>query len=189
MALGRGMVLDAETLSRLYAEHAESLLGFFMRRVFDPEAAMDLVAETFAAAFADRRRFRGGDDRDALAWLFGIARHRALNHSRRAGRERRALRRLGFERRPLTSEEYERIEQLAGFGDVRDELAHALSKLGGQQQDALRLRIIEERPYAEVAAELGVTEQTARARVSRALAVLRETPALRTLIERHESTV
>ncbi|HEY3774967.1 MAG TPA: sigma factor-like helix-turn-helix DNA-binding protein [Solirubrobacteraceae bacterium] len=42
-----------------------------------------------------------------------------------------------------------------------------------QHRDALRLRVVEERPYPEVARVLGISEQAARARVSRGLRSLR----------------
>jgi RNA polymerase sigma-70 factor (ECF subfamily) len=87
---------------------------------------------------------------------------------------RQALQRAGFERRELTDPEYERIEQLAGLGELRDQVAAGLDGLNEEQRRAVTLRIIEERPYPEVAAELGVSEQTARARVSRAVGALRE---------------
>jgi RNA polymerase sigma-70 factor, ECF subfamily len=38
-----------------------------------------------------------------------------------------------------------------------------------EQGDALRLRVIDERSYPEIAETLGVSEQAARARVSRGL--------------------
>jgi DNA-directed RNA polymerase specialized sigma24 family protein len=53
----------------------------------------------------------------------------------------------------------------------------------------LQLRVVEERPYAQVAAALGVSEQTARARVSRALAAMRALPAVQTLIEAHDRAI
>jgi hypothetical protein len=42
------------------------------RRTFDPDVAVDLVAETFARAFVQRRRFRGGTDCEQAARLYGI---------------------------------------------------------------------------------------------------------------------
>jgi RNA polymerase sigma-70 factor (ECF subfamily) len=45
----------------------------------------------------------------------------------------------------------------------------ALSGLPEDQREAVTLRVIEGRPYREVAEELGCTETTARARVSRSL--------------------
>ncbi|MGO9972674.1 MAG: RNA polymerase sigma factor [Solirubrobacteraceae bacterium] len=66
----------------------------------------------------------------------------------------------------LAEVDYERVERLADLGGVRAELAEALRGLSQQQREALRLRVIEERPYREVAQRLGISEQTARARVS-----------------------
>ena len=51
---------------------------------------------------------------------------------------------------------------------------------------ALRLRVVEGRSYAEVAEELGISEENARARTSRALRILRESPGLRELKEATE---
>ena len=64
------MPLAADDFADLYDRHARTLVLFFQRRTYDPEAAVDLMAETFAAAFADRRSFRGGEA-DAVGWLFG----------------------------------------------------------------------------------------------------------------------
>src|SRR4051794_41268595 len=89
------MPLDADAIADLYDQHARALLAFLARRAADPEAAVDLLAETFAAAFKDRRRFRGDDP---LPWLYGIARHQLAGYFRRGRVERRGLGRLGGER-------------------------------------------------------------------------------------------
>jgi RNA polymerase sigma-70 factor (ECF subfamily) len=47
-----------------------------------------------------------------------------------------------------------------------------LEELPGDQREAIRLRVVDERPYDEVAAVLGINEATARARVSRGLRAL-----------------
>jgi DNA-directed RNA polymerase specialized sigma24 family protein len=56
---------EPEAFGVLFERHAEDLLRYFARRTLDPEAAAELTAETFAQAFASRRRFRdrglGGD--------------------------------------------------------------------------------------------------------------------------------
>jgi RNA polymerase sigma factor (sigma-70 family) len=183
------MTLDADALARLYAAHAEAMLGFFMRRTYEPEASLDLVAETFACAFADRERCRGADEREQAAWLYGIARHRLIDFYRRGKVERAALDRLGFHRRALTDDEYERAEELADLDEVRQRLLAGLHGLGEEQRVALRLRVVEERSYAEVARALAVSEQTARARVSRALRAMRDSQALSVLAAEGEEHV
>jgi RNA polymerase sigma-70 factor (ECF subfamily) len=69
----------------------------------------------------------------------------------------------------LTDEEFERFEELSGLQTLREDVAALLLELPDEHREALRLRVVEEREYAEVAAALGIAEPAARARVSRAL--------------------
>jgi RNA polymerase sigma-70 factor (ECF subfamily) len=153
----------------LYDSSAERLLVYFTRRTLDPDAALDLWAETLAQAFGSWRRFRGSTEEDAIAWLYGIARRQWAGYLRRGYAERRALTRLGLERPTIDEADLERLIDLAGLEALRDRVGAALTGLPAEQQDALRLRVVEELPYPEVAARLNVTEPTARARVSRGL--------------------
>lgn len=155
--------------SRVYAAQASALLAFFARRTFDVEVARDLTAETFAEAFEHRKRFRGRTDPEAAAWLYGIARHQLGRYVRKGVVQRKAVGRLGIEVPALSEDDHDRIVDLAGLADVRRTVAEAFASLPPQQREALRLRIIDEHAYPDVAAALGVSEQTARARVSRAL--------------------
>src|ERR1039458_8093742 len=84
------MALDLDDIDRLYRGHAAYLLRFFVQRTMQPEVAVDLVGETFAQAFADRAKFRGRGDGEALAWVFGIARHELSDYFRRGVVERRS---------------------------------------------------------------------------------------------------
>jgi RNA polymerase sigma factor (sigma-70 family) len=161
--------MTPDEIDDLYRSHAERMLAFLSRRTLDPDAAIDLLAETFATALTDRRSYRGRSDAEAVGWLYGIARHQLSGWYRRGAVERRAMTKLGIERRELTEVEYERIVELAGLEDLRGRVADEVDRLGDESRSALRLRVVEECSYAEVAAALGVTEQTARARVSRAL--------------------
>ena len=112
-------------------------------------------------------------DADALAaWVFGIARNVLNEALRRGAAERRALRRAGVQSPVLDGEELVRIEELAALGELRAAVAGALADLAAEQRDAVRLRVVEELDYAAVAGRLGISEQAARARVSRGLRAL-----------------
>jgi RNA polymerase sigma-70 factor (ECF subfamily) len=161
--------LTSDDIAALYRRHARTMLAFFARRTLDPDAALDLVAETFAIAIEQRARFRGRTDDEAAGWLYGIARHLVGGWYRRGAVERRAMHRLGIVHRDITEGEYDRVVELAGIEEARRLVAARLGDLDGAARLALRLRVVEERSYEEVAAALGVSEQTARARVSRAL--------------------
>jgi RNA polymerase sigma-70 factor (ECF subfamily) len=157
-----------EAFGELYDRHAEALLRFFVRRTFDPEAAAELTAETFAEAFVSRTRFvpQGGG---AGAWLYGIARHQLSRFQRRGAVDARARRRLGMPLRELSDEDYDRIEELMDTKEVRGQVADAFALLPADQRQAVNLRVVEGRTYDEVAALTGASQQTARARVSRGL--------------------
>jgi RNA polymerase sigma-70 factor, ECF subfamily len=160
--------------SRFYREHVDGLLIFFTRRCFDPQIALDLTAETFAQAFASRRGFRGEEPAEAAAWLYAIARRQLARYFERGSVGRRLSRRLAGGVPVASDVELERIEELASMGEVRSLLREQLERLEPGQREALWLRVVEEEPYASVAQRLGISEQAARARVSRALRTLSE---------------
>ena len=51
---------DAEAFGVFYRRHAAALLAYLAYRTRDAEEAVDPMAETFAAAFAARRRYPPG---------------------------------------------------------------------------------------------------------------------------------
>jgi RNA polymerase sigma factor (sigma-70 family) len=166
--------LTDEHLAAAYRRDGKRLLVWLTRRTYDAQLAVDLVGETYARALEARRRFTGDPaDGDALsAWTWGIARNVLHDALRRGRAERRALRRLGAEPPHLEAEELRRIEELAELGSLRAALAGALEELSSEQREAVRLRIVDELAYPVVAARLGISEQAARARVSRGLRIL-----------------
>lgn len=169
---GQRPLASIDDFSILFESHSREVLRFFARRILDPELAMDLTAETFAQALISRRRFRGSTPEEAQAWLFGIARNQLGSFLRKGIAERRAMKKLGIESPELTQEAHDRVIELAGIARQRVALTAALETLSESQRDALQLRVVDELPYADVAERLGISSQTARARVSRALAAL-----------------
>jgi RNA polymerase sigma factor (sigma-70 family) len=163
---------DADAFAALYDREAQDVLVFIARRTLDPELALDLTAETFAQAFRGRRTFRGSSVAEERAWLFTIARRQISHYHRRGTVERRALQLLGASLPQATDDDLCEIAEVADLDALREILGDELQRLSEDQREALRLRIVEERPYPDVALALGVSEQTARARVSRGLRAL-----------------
>ncbi len=157
-----------EAFAAFYRRHEPALLGYFVRRTGDPELAADLAAETFAAALLGVKRFdaRRGP---ALAWTFGIAQHKLQRALEKGRVEDRARRRLGLPPLVLEDEALERVARLGGDARV-DAL---LARLPEAQAEAVRARVIEERPYGSIAADVRCSESVIRQRVSRGLATLR----------------
>jgi RNA polymerase sigma factor (sigma-70 family) len=167
------MVSDAELLlaartdpaafRALYERYAERVLAFHLRRSGDADAAHDLTAETFAQAWLARARFRDEAGGSAGPWLFAIARNVVRASVRRRGLERRARERLGLAGEASVSPDESWLE---GLDDM-------LTELPAGQRDAIRLRVLDDLAYEQVASTLGVSEAAARVRVHRGLSALR----------------
>ena len=162
---------DADAFAVFYRRHAGAVLAYLAFRTRDAEEAVELLAETFAAAFAARRRYRPGPV-PARGWLFGIANHKLADSRRSRSRERRALRRLGLERIVVDDEGLQAVEGLIDAQRRGPELALYLEGLSPRQREAVLARVVEERDYAAVAAAAGTSQLGARKLVSRGLARL-----------------
>jgi RNA polymerase sigma factor (sigma-70 family) len=161
---------DGDAFAVFYRRHLSRVVGFAHRATGDAELAADLAGEVFAAALAGAGRYRPHHE-SAAPWLLGIAQNK-LRESRRRGRvENATRRRLRIGPLGLTDDDLERVEELAALDDV-DVLA-ALEQLPGDERDAVRARVIDERHYREIAAELRCSESVVRQRVSRGLARVR----------------
>jgi RNA polymerase sigma-70 factor (ECF subfamily) len=160
---------DAEALADLYRREGEKVLIFLTRRTWDAEIALELTAETFAVAIGGWRRLGRLTVEQQRAWLFTVARRQLSRYLRRARVERRAIERLGMQVPNVSEDDAAQIERCAGLEEMRSALAEELSRLNGDQREAVRLRVVEECSYEVLSERLGVSEQVARARVSRGL--------------------
>jgi RNA polymerase sigma-70 factor (ECF subfamily) len=160
---------DEDAFSVLYRRYLPLVLRWLARESGDREVAADLAAEVFAASLLHASRYRK-EDGSVAAWLLGIARNKLRESRRRARVEDTARRRLGLEPIPLTDADLERVEELSS---VDEEMTALLEQLPEEQRAALKGRILEERGYPELAAELQCSEMVVRQRVSRGLRALR----------------
>jgi RNA polymerase sigma factor (sigma-70 family) len=164
----RGSAEEPEAFGLFYDRHAAEVLKFFYRRTACAQTAADLTAETFAQAFGSRKRFRDTGI-PARAWLFGIAHHQLAREARGRRISDRYRRRLGMEPVAVDDVSLERIEALADFAPVRDQIRGALRLLPASQSAAVVLRVGCELSYDEVAQRLGCSPGAARVRVTRGL--------------------
>lgn len=163
--------VEPEAFGEFYRRHVQAVLAYLMSRTGRAEVAADLCAETFATALEQHDRY-DPERAPARAWLLAMARSRMLDSFRRGQVEDRARRRLGMPPRALTDRDIERIEELVDVDRGFD--AEALvAELPPDQREAVLARVVEERDYEEIAAELEVSQSVVRQRVSRGLAFLR----------------
>jgi RNA polymerase sigma factor (sigma-70 family) len=160
---------DEDAFARLYRGYLPLVLRWGVRETGNRELAADLAAEVFAAALTAARRYRAQQG-SVPAWLLGIARNK-LRESRRRGRiEDSARRRLGVDPATITDADLERVEELASLDQ---QILDRVAGLPEDQRRALMSRIVDERSYERIAAELRCSELTVRQRVSRGLQALR----------------
>jgi RNA polymerase sigma factor (sigma-70 family) len=162
---------DPDAFGEFYERHFDSILHFLYRRTACVETAADLTAETFAAAFLARKRFRDMG-RPARAWLLAIARHKLAHMLRHARAERKAQSRLGVPSVAVDELSYERIEALVDLGPLKEEVRQAIRELSPAVAEAVYLRVCLELPYPEIAQRLDCSEGAARVRVMRGLSKL-----------------
>jgi RNA polymerase sigma-70 factor (ECF subfamily) len=161
---------DPDAFRELYDRYAAPIHGYFVRRTGDRDAAFDLAAETFAQAWLVRGRFSDEVDGSAAPWLYGIARNVLLMSLRRGKLERRAVERLGVAERLDGPYEAAAIAPEEHWADGADELLDALPP---SQREAVRMRVVQELSYEQIAVALGTRAAAARVRVHRGLAALR----------------
>lgn len=162
---------DPEAFGRFYRRHVRWVLAVCARRCGDAELAADVTAETFATVLAQRDRF-DPDRGSAGNWLFQIALHKLADSQRRGFAERRARDRLGVPAIALTDDDHARIDELASLAGGGD-AATLLAGLPEEQRRAVEARVVDERGYDEIAAELALSPAAVRQRVSRGLTTLR----------------
>jgi RNA polymerase sigma-70 factor (ECF subfamily) len=154
--------LTQETgLREAYAAHAGELYGFALRSLDDRELAEEAVQDTFLRAWRAGVRF----DRvlgSLRTWLFAILRNVVFD----LGRARAARPTVAAE---LPEQGHEPFEDVLLNWQVEE----ALRRIGEQHRCVLVETYLRGRPYAQVAAELGVPEGTIKSRVYYGLKALR----------------
>ncbi|MEU8036295.1 sigma-70 family RNA polymerase sigma factor [Streptosporangium sp. NPDC049078] len=145
-----------ERFAALFEETHQPLLAYAARRVTDPADAADVLTETFLVAW--RRLEEVPEGEQARPWLFGVAR-KVLANLYRGERRRHAL------AEKLRSH----IPEVAPPPDtVISPVEAAMSRLGDDDQELLRLLAWEELTRDEIALALGVSRATVRVRLHRA---------------------
>lgn len=157
-----------EPIEGLFVAHFGSIYRFAACRV-GRDAALDIAAETFAQAL---RSFGSLDpERDARAWLFGVATN-VLRHHRRA--EERKIRAYA-----AFAGLHEAQREGAAHGVAEEELTRArlveaLVGLDARDRETLLLFAWADLSYEQIATALEIPLGTVRSRIHRARRSLRE---------------
>ena len=155
---------DTAKLSELFARHGDRLFRYCWRMNQDPRLSEDLVQESFCRMLRFRTSFQDG--RGFQAWMYSIARNLQMDHWRKKRFE--ADWDEGFDAPAPQGAPLEARQEV-------DLLHEALSRLTPSKREILILARFEELPHEKIAEILGCEPGSARVRLHRALASLRET--------------
>jgi RNA polymerase sigma-70 factor (ECF subfamily) len=165
--VARGQAGDPAALDELVARHHRSVYAVALRIVGDPDAAQDVVQDTFVKALRGLDGFRG--DAAFRTWLLRIASNTATSWGRTRSRRREvALAPAEWlegsdspEREVVLRTEAERVES-------------ALARLPEKQRLAVSLRLQEDLSHREIAEIIGSTEGAVRVNYHLGIKRLRE---------------
>jgi len=155
---------DEQALEALHGRHAGRLVGWLTRKSRDPQVAQDVAQEVWLSA----HRFKAGWRQEAGAfstWLYRIAHNALVTHHRAATRRPLTL----LDRDPEVAMDWDPVARMA--------LQKAQERLSPAAMVAFTLGAVNGLDHNEMALEMAVTPDCARARLSRACRELRETLA------------
>lgn len=151
-------------LRMAWSAHADELYGYARRALGDSGAAEEALQETFLRAWRSADRY--DQSRPLRPWLFAILRNVVLDEARSRGL------------RPVPQDAGVR-DSLGELEDPLDRamdawlVEEAMRRIGPEHRAVLVETYYRGRPYAEVAAALGIPEGTARSRAFYGLRALR----------------
>ncbi len=151
--------MDVIRFEREWQAHSRAVANYCVFSTGSREDGEDIAAEVFSRLLGTGRRIRPDKTE---AWLFTVARNLCISHHRSAARGKRLLERLSTDPRPAVVEAWRRPEV---WEHVRE--------LNERSRLAIYLRVAEDRPFAEVAQLMGVSESAAKMTYYRALHRLR----------------
>jgi RNA polymerase sigma factor (sigma-70 family) len=150
----------ADAFEEVFEREFNAVYGYLARRV-GRDVGGDLASETFARAFAARKRF-DPDRGEVRGWLFGIAQNLLRHHYRDEERRLRAFARLG------------RVVSEPGESPgVGSRLPEVLGSLSVEERDVLLLFAWADLGYEQIASVLDLPLGTVQSRLHRARAQVR----------------
>jgi len=150
-----------------FRHHYEQIYRFIRRRTDSDEVAEDLAQAVFVDAAAQLHQLEQ-EGPPVLAWLYTVARRRLVDRARSAARRQGTLASLDEARASSVEATLEYGAQLGGV------IGASIRALPEGQRQVVVMKLLEGRPFAEIADRVGVSEAACKMRFSRGLEALRE---------------
>jgi len=160
---------DEAAFREIVTRHTDLVYSVAVRCVNSPDLACDIAQSVFTDLSSKARPLaeKLAEDASLVGWLYRSTRFAALNQlrsdHRRLSHERQAMEQLLSD-----------SETAPGWDRIRPVLDEAMDNLSDEDRDALLLRYFKNHAFRDVGLALGLSDDAAQKRVSRAVERLRE---------------
>jgi RNA polymerase sigma factor (sigma-70 family) len=163
---------DLDAFETLFRRHQAEVYRWIVAIVRDPALAEDLTVETFWRIHSAHARFDAA--RSFEAWARRIATNAALDHFKSASHTFTRNTQDWDTSDPLQDLPQPPLPDPGITQEIRTKTAQAFRQLPPKLRIAAALALIEEQPYQEIAAALGISVGAVKLRVFRASRRLRQ---------------
>lgn len=164
--IARAKGRDYESFSKIVDAYQGRIYGFVKRMIRDQEEALDVTQEVFIKAYQAFDRF---DGRSSLrTWLFKIAHNLCID---RARKHDRTPHEMHLDDHDGESEAFQvpdsrwDPEAMALQSELKGVIEAALASMSEKLRTVLLLQDVEDMPYEEISALLGVPVGTVKSRI------------------------
>jgi RNA polymerase sigma-70 factor (ECF subfamily) len=164
----RAQAGEHEALTRLVEMYQGPVYSLALAVMRDRADAADMTQETFVRLLRSLRAYRG-DGSNFASWVHRLTVNICLDALRRRQRSPiTSLERGGAAvSEPVSADVWEQPEWRVEWRESASEVQSALAELPHSQRQALTLHYLEDRPYDEIAARMGVPLNTVKSHILR----------------------
>jgi RNA polymerase sigma-70 factor (ECF subfamily) len=153
---------DSNPAEDAYRAHRAQIYKFLLRKTGDPAEAEELTQRVFADAAAVLSR-ADTTPSSLIGWLYAVADRRFVDELRRRSRDERLV---------------ANMPARVGGSDYGPAVAHAIKRavaeLPHDHRRLVVMKVLEGRPFAEIATLVGISEAACKMRFSRAIKRVRK---------------
>lgn len=157
---------EEQRFHTLFVEMYPKLVRYAAALMTDTDEARDIVSDVFERAW---QRYATLDDENGYAWLYAAVRNACLNRLKHLQVEREHLEAVIEATRADMADNYRQHEVLLHRAE---EIAHSLPE---PTRSILRMCYWDKQTYRQVAEHFGISPDTVKKHISKALRTLRET--------------
>ena len=151
---------DQSAFERLYGLYEKRVYQYVCTLIFDSALAEEVVGDTMLAVWRGAKSFARTSR--LSTWIFGIARHKAMDALRHTSKHQREVNLDGALTIPDHQHSPSETVQQTQVGELTQQ---ALATLSREHQEILRLAFFEELPYEEISVLLSIPTNTVKTRV------------------------